>query len=79
MFEEFGHLSWNSFVRNTQAVLKIYKWIGNPASMATDIAKALGRKYQDPKLIARALTNQGSFYFPLSELTGVAAGGGLRK
>jgi hypothetical protein len=79
-FEEAWQMSWHSFVKYTQTVLKIHKWTAHPASIALDIAKALGdSKYQEPKIILKALANQGSFFFPLSDLTDVVAGGGSRS
>jgi hypothetical protein len=46
------------------------------AGTAVNIAKALGGKYKEPRIVERALTNPVSFFFPLSDLTNVVSGGG---
>jgi hypothetical protein len=76
-FEEAWLMSWQSFTSYTKTVLKIHKWAAHPAYIAIDIANALDNsKYREPKIILKALSNPGSFFFPLSDLTGLVAAGG---
>jgi hypothetical protein len=58
-------------------VLKIHKWMVHPASIVTDLAKAFGNKYRDPINLSKAIGNRSSFFFPLTELQEVTAGGGI--
>ena len=77
LFEEGWQMSWQMFASYTKTALKIHKWAANHASIAVDIAKALGSsKYRDPEITLKALSNPGSFSFPLSDLTGLVARGG---
>jgi hypothetical protein len=82
-FEEIGEMFWKNFVIFAKTAYKFNKWTAHPASIAFDIAKALGSKeYQEPKIIQKALTNPRSFFFPLSDLIDVVAragAGGRRR
>lgn len=71
--EEVGH-NLTDYALN---VLKVHRWMIHPASIAVDISRALGNKYRSPEAISKAVTNQNSFFFPLSELKDVVAGGGI--
>jgi hypothetical protein len=66
-FEESGLMLGQGFV------LKLLPY---HAGTAINIAKALGGKYEEPRIVERALTNPVSFFFPLSDLTNVVSGGG---
>ncbi len=52
------------------------KMMPHHAGTAVTIAKALGSRYQEPRIVERALTNPVSFFFPLSDLTDLVSGGG---
>jgi hypothetical protein len=60
-FEEAGEMFWNNFVIFAKTANKFSKWTSNPASIALDIAKALGssKAYQEPKIIQKLLQTQG--------------------
>jgi hypothetical protein len=77
-FEEIGEMFWKNLVIFAKTANKFNKWTSNPASIALDIAKALGnsKEYQEPKIIQKALTNPRSFFFPLGDLIDVVAGAG---
>ena len=77
LFEEGWLMSWQTVATYTQTVLKIHKWTAHPASIAIDIVKALdSSEYREPEIVLKALSNPGSFFFPLSDLTGLVARGG---
>ncbi len=54
----------------------VHKWFIHPASTISDLAKYFNNKYQSKQVITDALTNQHSFFVPLSKIKAVNTGGG---
>jgi hypothetical protein len=76
----YGEEVARGMTKEMKLLMMYHRWAVHPASIAMDIskvAKALNNLFSGPEIISHALTNQYSFFFPLSALTGIETGGGV--